>query len=133
MDTKAATREIRLNEWTKIFDDRASTDLSIDEHCKLNNLSRNSYYYWLRLAKERAIENNEVHFAELQIQPDTSVYLPAPAVDNSTPEISDCLVSPSLSIAVNGMVINVTNSTSQTLRRKVLEVAICVVVSMVWQ
>lgn len=124
MDTKAATREIRLNEWMKIFDDRASTDLSIDEYCKLNNLSRNSYYYWLRLAKERVIENNEVHFAELQIQPDTSVYLPTPAVDNSTPVISDCLVSPSLSITVNGMVINVTNSTSQTLLRKVLEVAV---------
>ena len=48
MDTRLATNQIRLQQWAAIIHDRKESGLKVDDYCKLNNLSRNAYYYWLK-------------------------------------------------------------------------------------
>ena len=55
MNTKLATKEIRLQEWASIIKSRKASGLKVDEYCKQHNISRNAYFYWLRKVKERAL------------------------------------------------------------------------------
>ena len=45
-------RNLNLKRWAAIIADRNTTDLTVDEYCKRNNLSRHSYFYWLRLLRQ---------------------------------------------------------------------------------
>ena len=55
MDTKLATKQIRLREWAEIIKDCKSSGLKVDDYCSQNSLSRDAYYYWLRKVKEAAL------------------------------------------------------------------------------
>lgn len=46
MDTRLATNQIRLSEWTRIIKDRCQSGLKVDEYCEQHHLSRHAYYYW---------------------------------------------------------------------------------------
>ena len=47
-------RNLNLKRWAAIIADRNTTDLTVDEYCKRNNLSRHSYFYWLRLLRQES-------------------------------------------------------------------------------
>ena len=47
MDTRLAKRNYNIQQWKTIIQDRNNTNLTVDEYCKQNGLSRNSYFYWL--------------------------------------------------------------------------------------
>lgn len=54
-----------MQQWTAIIEDRLAFGLKIDEYCEKNQLSRNSYFYWLRkIREERATsvlpDNNDL-------------------------------------------------------------------------
>ena len=51
MDTRLATTNIRIQQWTAIFKAKAESGLTVDEYCEQNDISRNAYYYWLRRAR----------------------------------------------------------------------------------
>ena len=53
MNIDTATKEIRLKSWADIINDRNESGLTVDEYCKIHNLSRNSYYHYLRELKKR--------------------------------------------------------------------------------
>ena len=55
MDTKLATKQIRLQEWAGIIRDCKSSGLKVDDYCSQNGISRDAYYYWLRKVKEAAL------------------------------------------------------------------------------
>lgn len=55
MDTKLATKQIRLREWAGIIKDCKSSGLKVDDYCSQHSLSRDAYYYWLRKVKEAAL------------------------------------------------------------------------------
>ena len=57
MDTKAATTQIRIQQWTEIIQDRSASGLTVDDYCESHGLSRNQYYYWLRKVKSRILES----------------------------------------------------------------------------
>ena len=46
-DIRAVKRNISMQHWAAIIADRNTTDLTVKEYCTRNNLSRNSYFYWL--------------------------------------------------------------------------------------
>ena len=56
MDTRLAKRNYSIQQWKAIIHDRNNTNLTVDEYCKQNGLSRNSYFYWLRIIREEALE-----------------------------------------------------------------------------
>ncbi len=63
MDTKLATKQIRLNEWAGIIRDCNASSLTVNEYCSQHNLSRDAYYYWLRKVREAALQ--QAGFVEL--------------------------------------------------------------------
>lgn len=56
MNTKLATRQIRLNEWAAIIKDCKASGQKVDIYCEQHGLSRDAYYYWTRKVKEAALK-----------------------------------------------------------------------------
>lgn len=67
MNTKLATRQIRLNEWAAIIKDCKASGLKVDIYCEQHGLSRDAYYYWLHKVKEAALK--QAGFVELPTPP----------------------------------------------------------------
>ena len=65
MDTKLATRQIRLREWAGIIKDRMESGMNVNAYCEQQGLSRDAYSYWLRKVKEAALE--QAGFVELPV------------------------------------------------------------------
>ena len=57
MDTKVATTQIRIQQWTEIIQDRSTSGLTVDDYCESHGFFRNQYYYWLRKVKARILES----------------------------------------------------------------------------
>lgn len=66
MDTKLATKQIRIQQWAEIIHDCKESGLMVDEYCELHSISRNKYYYWLREIKKQALEKCTPQIVELQ-------------------------------------------------------------------
>ena len=60
MNTKLATKEIRLNEWAGIIKSCRASGLKVDDYCRQHDISRDAYYYWLRKVKEKALQEENV-------------------------------------------------------------------------
>ena len=72
MDTRLATRQIRIQQWAAIIKDRTSSGLKVDDYCQLHDISRDAYYYWLRKVKEAALsQSGFVEINPSQLVPDT--------------------------------------------------------------
>ena len=48
---KEATRQFRIQQWAKIIQDKNQSGLTVKEYCEKNNLTRDTYFYWVFLAK----------------------------------------------------------------------------------
>ena len=68
MNIRLAKRNYNIQQWKSIIQDRNNTNLTVDEYCKQNGLSRNSYFYWLRIIREEVLEqSSESSFVELSL------------------------------------------------------------------
>ncbi|WP_349945181.1 IS66 family insertion sequence element accessory protein TnpB [Lacrimispora sp. BS-2] len=114
MDTRVATTKIRIQQWIDIFQDRAQSGLKVDDYCEQHQLSRNSYYYWLRRVKEAALQSVGTKFVELE-EPEAPVSLDHTYNTNN-------ISSKSLTIQMNGAFISVNSDTSKELLTMVLGV-----------
>ena len=115
MKTSKKVAEIRMNQWADIIQDRLNSGKTINEYCKEHQLSRNTYLYWLRKLRERAVSDSST-FAEL----------PAPVESVSeviSEEVSVSNVSSSLSMEVNGIKIIINETTNKRLLTMACEVA----------
>ena len=52
MNTKLVTARIRIKNWAAIIQNRNAFGWSVKDYCALHQLSKDSYYYWLRKVKE---------------------------------------------------------------------------------
>ena len=52
-DVQSIKKQLHMQQWTAIIEDRLASGLKIDEYCEKNQLSRNSYFYWLRKIREK--------------------------------------------------------------------------------
>jgi len=84
--------EIQLSQWKKTVMDQVSSGLTVTAYCAKNNISRNSFNYWLRLVRERSIgqlpaevkntlpiseAKEEVSFKKLEVQSPANGFQPA--------------------------------------------------------
>ena len=96
MNTRLAATNIRIQQWTAVFKAKAESGLTVDEYCEQNGISRNAYYYWLRRARNAALEHTQTTFVELNV-PTDEVVPQAPSMVHS--------FMPQLTIEKNGFVI----------------------------
>ena len=131
-DSQLATQEFRLEQWKEIIQDRINSGLIVDEYCKLHNLSRNSYFYWLRkikmdLLKTQVLKNSsnkppQEESTIVEICPSQSLQL----VPDSSATNIDLLGQTSLKsqavVSIGGVSITVSDNTSDELLARVLKV-----------
>ena len=116
MTTRTETRQIRLAQWRKIFQQKEESGLTAKEFYTQNNISKDSYYYWLNLVRQEALAKvNQPALVELKTpilkrDPVNLTHMDQPNNSNS------------LSIVINGATINVNSETSKELLSMVLEV-----------
>jgi hypothetical protein len=56
-ESRKLTNKYRLEQWTAIIQERINSGKRVDVWCKENNISRDSYYYWLRKVKLSVIRD----------------------------------------------------------------------------
>lgn len=59
-EARKLTNKYRLEQWTAIIQERINSGKRVNEWCKENNISRDSYYYWLRKVKLATVKNKTV-------------------------------------------------------------------------
>jgi len=83
-----------MEQWKKIIADCQSSGLKIDSWCEQNNISRNSYYYWLRKIREKSCQSlsteqipaiaessfAKLEFHDIQNSPHSGVVIHFPSV-----------------------------------------------------
>jgi hypothetical protein len=55
-ETRKLTNKYRLEQWNAIIQERINSGKCVDVWCKENNITRDSYYYWLRKVKHSVIK-----------------------------------------------------------------------------
>lgn len=118
MNTRLVKRKCSIQQWKAIIQDRNNTNLTVDEYCKQNGLSRNSYFYWLRIIREEALKQSaESGFVELSLPTETDAQShPVTAVPIAKPEPSQ------LTLSVYGITIQITENTSPALLARTIGV-----------
>lgn len=118
MDTRSIKRNYRIQQWKAIIQDRNNTNLTVDEYCKQNGLSRHSYFYWLRIIREEALKlPSSSGFVELSLQADNSS-----EISMVTPIPVEKPAPSRITLSVNGITIQVTEDTSSALPAKTIGV-----------
>lgn len=108
MDTRLATRQVRLAQWAEIVKSCNNSGLSIREYCRQNDISRNAYFYWLRKLREAAIESSGEAFVELMAPQDERA--------------GDCYEQHGVVVEMNGVRIHVEDAGCRAALTMVLEV-----------
>lgn len=112
MNTRLATTNIRIQQWTAIFKAKAESGLTVDEYCEQNSIFRNAYYYWLRRARNAALEHTQTTFVELNVPTDEAVSQPSSMAYSFIPQ---------LTVEKNGFVISLNSHTPKELLILALE------------
>lgn len=112
MNTRLATTNIRIQQWTAVFKAKAKSGLTVDEYCEQNGISRNAYYYWLRRTRNAALEHTQTTFVELNVPTDEAALQPSSMVHSFIPQ---------LTIEKNGFVISLNSRTPKELLILALE------------
>ena len=55
MNTKLATKQIRMQQWAATIKDCRASGMTVDDYCRQHGISHDAYYYWLRKVKEAAL------------------------------------------------------------------------------
>lgn len=122
--TSQVARSCRIREWASMFQEcrNRPNGMSVDKWCQENNITKVNYYY--RFAQVRkacldSIPSNAVKHAIIPVPTELMHTEPeSTAVDANSALIQDSF----LDISANGMTIRVTEQTSSSLLKKVLEV-----------
>ena len=59
MTIPEAKRITRMNEWRRLIHERQESGQSARAWCRQNGIRENSYYYWLRIIREKALRETE--------------------------------------------------------------------------
>ena len=115
MTTQSETQQIRLAHWKQVFQERMESGLSIKDCCALHDISENSYFYWLRMARKKALTSaNTPTLVEL-VSP---AYDPELTYENKENPVRESKVM----VQINHATITITQDTSRDLLAMVLEV-----------
>ena len=129
-DVQSIKKQLHMQQWTAIIEDRIASGLKIDEYCEKNQLSRNSYFYWLRKIREERATS---------VLPDNNDLLPASVstgalvelVPSSSSKHNDAIPkievpdeeAKSFGFSVNGISITVGHDISEKMLSKIMRAA----------
>ncbi len=88
MNTRLATANIRIQQWTSVFKAKAESGLTVDEYCEQNGISRNAYYYWIRRTRNASLEYIHTTFVELNVPTDEATLQPLSMAYSFIPQLT---------------------------------------------
>lgn len=84
MDSTTLTKQVKLQQWSEIFQMRKASGLTIAEYCRENSIQPSKYYYWLKRVRQAACDQ-----------------LPAPISKPTNPIVSVTFEEPVSSLEIN--------------------------------
>ena len=122
MDVRKAKRALKIQQWKAIIEDRNGSGLTVAEYCRQNALSRDAYFYWLRIIRRSVLEQTETTLPQVADAP-KFVELTVPPAQSQVQADSFGDASPStLVLSVNGITVQVSENTSSALLARTLGV-----------
>ncbi len=115
MDTKLATKQIRLREWAGIIQDCCESGMRVDDYCDQHGITHHQYYYWLRKVKEELITTQAPQLVELKkpvANPEINTFKRSTPTDYFYPQMT---------ISVGNLSIGINENTPMSLLTKVME------------
>ena len=120
------THQVRLANWTKIIEQCSNrpAGTTAKQWLSDNGISNKSYYYWLRKIRKEAYTSKEMELPAIKSLPEQHpavTFAEIPLPEQSTP-IADTFKADAV-IHTGTMVIGISNTISDTLLSRLLEVA----------
>ena len=69
MTISEVKRMARVSEWKGLIQEQKESGMTIRAWCEQNGFRENTYYYWLKIIRAKAIEQVETNAALLRIEP----------------------------------------------------------------
>ena len=127
-EVQSIKKQLHMQQWTAIIEDRLASGLKIDEYCEKNQLSRKSYFYWLRkIREERATsvlpDNNDLLPASVSTGALVEL-VPSSKHNDAIPKIEvPDEEAKSFGFSVNGISITVGRDISEEMLSKIMRAA----------
>lgn len=125
MTAKEAKRQIAIENWIEIIKDQKQSGLRISEYCRQHGLSRNTFFYWQRIIRERLLttteqpqETGSPRMVELIPGQQHNVAVAVIPVR----EIAEPVRCSSLTLMINDISIIIDENTSASLLKRTIEV-----------
>lgn len=127
-DVQSIKKQLNMQQWTAIIEDRIASGLKIDEYCEKNQISRNSYFYWLRkIREEMSTSVLPNHNDLLPAAVSTGALVELVSSSNHNDSISKIKVSDekpeTFGFSINGISITVGHDISEELLSKIMRAA----------
>lgn len=117
MDIKEATYQYRLNKWTEIVRECRSSGQTITDWCLEHNVSKNSYFYWLKRIRQAACDAlPSLNTGNNQIVP---LNIPTDGIGNNP---KDQETSPAMLLHFGSITLELYNNTSAALIENTIRV-----------
>ncbi len=71
MDVQRISNTVRMQKWMSIIEECSKSEMPVKTWCNENNISEQSYYYWLKKIRTKAVHEitqHKVSFSPLPIQ-----------------------------------------------------------------
>lgn len=118
---KSVKKLVKLQQWQLRIQDFESSGMKLQDWLSLNNITRDTYYYWLRKCREASIEN---------LPDEILSQLPA-EIENPKPLANPCfkklevaapvgIANPTITIKLGSVSVEVTDGISQCTLEAVL-------------
>ncbi len=101
MNTQLVAKKVKLTQWSTLVQECMSSGLKVKDWCLQNNVSKDTYYYWLRKIREAACDSMETSFVRVP--------------DQCIPSSFYTTFSTELTISIGSITINVNASTPQSI------------------
>lgn len=112
--------EVQLQRWKVLIQDRMNSNLKILDWCKQNNVSKDAYYYWLRIIRKEAVAKANSQLNNSAIRESNSFVEIQPAAPSIMASASITSRSSAI-IHSNGLEIEILEDASPVFIRKLME------------
>lgn len=117
MDSTTLTKQVKLQQWSEIFQIRKSSGLTIAEYCRENSIQPSKYYYWLKRVRQAACDQLSVPMSK-PANPIVPVTFEEPVASLENSSCSDYVMR----ITMNGISMEFTNYATPRLIESALQV-----------
>ena len=119
MSTRSLLTQVKMKEWTSVLAAQRSSGLSVTKWCRLNNYSKDKFFYWKRKLKDEAVTEMLPEIVPLNIPLAPSFPTSElPVSTNPTQDCKSCTTftqTPCARIIANGITIEFDASASDSL------------------